>query len=1724
MFRKVMICLCSFVFIWTMLVWQLPTAGAAGRTIVMVDELKDLSKLYKTNKAVAVFTPTEAELPRFNGDGSLLKRTETGTTFVYYKVNGKIKSAVMEMYVLGDFYNTGVMEFYVSADDATYTWAQKAASPLETTSGSWRKITYSLDTAYVNNLNARYLRIPIPQNNNGITSEPLLGKVSITYEADAAYKHNDAALQSLSVGAVELPDFDPDTLAYELELAANTAIGPATEVQAVAADNGYAQVSVTQAAYLPGQAQVLVTAEDGLTARTYAVNMSRRTASNDAGLSGITVGGNPLAGFTPSRLEYSVTLPYGTQAGPDTHVIGSVNNQGAALQVQQVTDLPGTAVIQVTAEDGVTVNEYRIHLTALSGIPGMNNTYYVAAGGSDTLGDGSLQHPWRSIQKAADMMTAGDTCYIREGIYYEQVSVQVSGTAEQPIRFAAYPGESVTVSGADPVAGWALDSGDIYKASVHLGFGDANQVFINGKQATEARWPNLPEGRDMLHPDWAVMDSGSLTTLKDSDLTEPDGAWTGSKVMVKGGDGWVLQSATVTGYTLAGGLTFNQLPLSESTFYTPRAGNKYYLYGSRQALDADKEWYYDQANGTLYMAAESFEPGSVTVEAKARDYAFVLRGLSHIELSGIQMYAAGVDTAEGNFLKLDGLKVEYVSQPMVLSGNDNVIRNSILAYSPNAMIEVAGSRNRIINNEIHSTNYLGNGASVNMYGYRNLLAYNSIYDSGKMCVSISGRANIIEYNHIYNAGLLVNDIGMLYSYCFDGDNTEIRYNWIHDNKAETLGEGIYPDNSSTNYLIHHNVVWNVGAALRLNTPSTHMLVYNNTLIGNTGMYGYVYRTDMYGGQFVNNILTGSYEFSEDMVRESNIEGSTDPLFVNRSGYDFRLSADSPARNNGQHIEGITDGYTGTAPDIGAYEYGADWVPGHNFDTKPDAVYQPSQPVYRNRIMKGGFERLTEVEAPWTVTEGQAATVYEYALVSTKKTRAGNYALQVGNKPHVVYPAIPLQEVQATVAAAQAVRGQSSPTGAELSSAITGMNNAYAQLKKETADLLGNAGFEETLSGWMGTGSKIMATDAAKFSGSKSLRSYDRTAYWAGPRIQLPMVNGRTYNISARAKLSEGTDMMQIAFMPNALNPARIMKQKTINSTGWTQVGGVYTVNEGTDYKYGLIGYFTQASLADLYLDEVRIVDVTELKNTVNQAEMLADTLSGQSEAAIRQVIAQGQAELADQEATEEAVAEQVRLLRNAMAVESLVTVQLLDQSIAGIQAAIAEGASLEARIEQTVTGLLPNTTYRLSAWGLMAAAGDSVEMGVRGYGSPEQTVTMDSTLWTRASLEFTTGEGASEATVFFHKPQGMNEVYIDDVALTLASEAPPAAEQIGLIRNPGMESGDTRPWVSFDATVQTVTEQVYSGNYALKAADRETPSSGIAQYVKPAGGKTYEVSAWIKVGSGTDTARLVFQSADNAGAEGTVSSQVVATGPVSSSGWTKLSGTVTTAGGVILLSGALLIDTVEQAEDLYVDDVIMKERLLPTGPGTGDGDADLNAAIADHGGWVLSKGSNAAQFGPDSLTLLDGNARYAGQTYRDAVLTVNMQVYGGAGSWPIINIRNNGVESFASGYAFVIKQDVIELQKRKDGAATMILIGNPNDPGTAGPAVPNQHFTYGQVNLVEVGSLNTDEGVRLILKVNGRSVIDYEDKSDAIRDAGYFSIYQGTAESITLSRVSGGGD
>jgi len=79
----------------------------------------------------------------------------------------------------------------------------------------------------------------------------------------------------------------------------------------------------------------------------------------------------------------------------------------------------------------------------------LSATYFVSVSGGSDENPGTEEEPFKSIQKAADVMVAGDNCMIDDGVYRESITLKSSGTEEKPISFIAMEDAEVVISGTD---------------------------------------------------------------------------------------------------------------------------------------------------------------------------------------------------------------------------------------------------------------------------------------------------------------------------------------------------------------------------------------------------------------------------------------------------------------------------------------------------------------------------------------------------------------------------------------------------------------------------------------------------------------------------------------------------------------------------------------------------------------------------------------------------------------------------------------------------------------------------------------------------------------------------------------------------------------------------------------------------------------------------------------------------------------------------------------------------------------------------------------------------------------------------------------------------------------------------------------------------------------------------------------------------------------------------
>lgn len=592
--------------------------------------------------------------------------------------------------------------------------------------------------------------------------------------------------------------------------------------------------------------------------------------------------------------------------------------------------------------------------------------FFVSPDGNDA-NPGSAARPFKTIGQASRILHPGDSCVIGGGTYRETV-VPPSGSASAPVIYRARPGEQVIISGCELVNSWSSHSGTVYKAPWKGTLGAGNQVFVNGTMVCQARWPDNPSG-SLTAPPLATADQDSnKTTIRCAQLPSVD--LSGAQVWIMSGTRWEAWTSTIE-RSAAGSITFADRSYDAIAC---RPGASFYVFGSL-ALLSENEWATD--GGFLYLQPPGgVNPGSLTVEAKARYYGLDLSHRQHVQLHGIQLFGCSIktDSATDDIL-IDGMSARYVGHwetpgnarppkeqlvAMAMEGRDITLQNSTLYGAAGTLVTLNGSGNRIINCLISEAGYAGlNSECVGIYGSRQLVSHNTIHSSGRSVLGFGATRSKVAFNDVSRAGLLTWDVGLFTTGNTDAGHSEVCFNWFHDNLSEGLARGIFLSTGTHNLLIHHNVVWHCWeGGFHGEPPMEYVQLINNTFYSTPDSYdaggvdisSFTYVDDQVGGYVLNNVFTDDIRtLGHDVTIAGNLLKGSDPQFVAPEKFDFRLKPSSPARALGQPIKGIS-------AKVGAGAYGeGDWKPGHDFKNPPRVKLTFSESPFRNRVLNSSFE-------------------------------------------------------------------------------------------------------------------------------------------------------------------------------------------------------------------------------------------------------------------------------------------------------------------------------------------------------------------------------------------------------------------------------------------------------------------------------------------------------------------------------------------------------------------------------------------------------------------------------------------------------------------------------------------------------------------------------------------------------------------------------------------------
>jgi hypothetical protein len=221
-----------------------------------------------------------------------------------------------------------------------------------------------------------------------------------------------------------------------------------------------------------------------------------------------------------------------------------------------------------------------------------------------------------------------------------------SGTARHAITYAAWPGETVVLSGGRRIAGWKKGAGGRWAVSlpgVRAGTWFFRQLVVDDRRVPRARWP---EEDGQLHI--ASVGDGVRAFTFDKPLPEGDLGgqdaelvvyenWSVSRALVVSSDARSLKTTTPVGWIGHGWTTASR-------------GKAVFIEHARAHLDRPGEWFLDRKAGMLtYLPRDGETPEKTSVVAP------VLQQVIRIE---------GVKGSPVRNLVFDGLRFEHTHFPL----------------------------------------------------------------------------------------------------------------------------------------------------------------------------------------------------------------------------------------------------------------------------------------------------------------------------------------------------------------------------------------------------------------------------------------------------------------------------------------------------------------------------------------------------------------------------------------------------------------------------------------------------------------------------------------------------------------------------------------------------------------------------------------------------------------------------------------------------------------------------------------------------------------------------------------------------------------------------------------------------------------------------------------------------------------------------------------------------
>ena len=263
--------------------------------------------------------------------------------------------------------------------------------------------------------------------------------------------------------------------------------------------------------------------------------------------------------------------------------------------------------------------------------------YYISTSGNDQHTGTTPNDAWATLSKIeaeASHFSPGDQILFKRGdIFYGQLRLQnLKGNTSNHITFGAYgSGANPVLDGTVPITDWQQHKGNIWvaKAQNFNASLPLNGVYLDNKLINKGRYPNP----DDTNKGFLTIDQSKgfndKNSLEDKELAGkfPDNYWQGAEIVVRTRN-YLLDIATVLSHQ-AGRIQTTDLT------YGVQQGFGYFFQNSLQALDQNREWYYDSKTKELYLYFTEGNPNAHDIRLAVQNSVFALSLASYISVQDL---------------------------------------------------------------------------------------------------------------------------------------------------------------------------------------------------------------------------------------------------------------------------------------------------------------------------------------------------------------------------------------------------------------------------------------------------------------------------------------------------------------------------------------------------------------------------------------------------------------------------------------------------------------------------------------------------------------------------------------------------------------------------------------------------------------------------------------------------------------------------------------------------------------------------------------------------------------------------------------------------------------------------------------------------------------------------------------------------------------------------------